>query len=120
MIHRALFRQFGRAELPVLSYEELVDDPSAALAPAREAYPDVVRGIAAADLEATAGRISPVADAASVSRQRLSLQTAWRDGLEPAEIAAGRRVLDAFGLDGLFGEDWFLRREAMRSFPIGD
>lgn len=116
-VHYVVFRQFEPGQIHVLFYEDVEADPREALGPLLDFI-----GLGHAAALPDEGRIaapSIVSGAGDIARRRRTGSDAWRRGLTDEQVSAGRSVLDAFGLGGLYGADGKPDRAQLARFPIG-
>lgn len=104
IVHKVVFRQFERDTIHVVFYEDAVADT---LRVARDLHRYLGRKIGEGDSGAgwDESASSRVSEADKVARSRADPYGNWRKGLTDDMADEAMRILAAFGLDTLYGEE---------------
>lgn len=104
IVHTVVLRQFAPGAIHVVFYEDAVAD-SQRVAAGIDRYlgrPSLAPESSETWDERSSSRVS---QADKVARSRKNPYGSWREGLTDEMFEDGKRILAAFGLDGLYGDD---------------
>ncbi len=108
-------KQFSPEQIHVMFYEEMYAEPDNQVSSAFRFVKNTKENCHVKLDEETVKRPSRVVSKESSLFQGKSPVTSWKDELSLRQIDAGLRILDAFGLAGLYDEDSMPNRDTLHS-----